>query len=425
MVSGGTRRWAVAMAGITAVAIAAVNMMANGDQKSDTAAREAAAKEAAAEQAALEAAAKRQLAELTAQCTTMSAWQARVKLVREGIINGAHLPPASAKCPLNPIIHGLRKHDGYTVENVAFESLPGFYVTGNLYRPAKARSPMPAVLCPHGHFPGTITPEDDHGRLTGGRFTPDHQTRCAMLARMGAVVLAYDMVGWGDSTQAPHTDPNVLTLQLWDSVRALDFLLSLEEVDPKRIGMTAASGGGTQTIMLTAIDGRIAVSVPVVMVSAHFPGGCKCESGMPIHKSDRHQTNNAEIAALAAPRPMLIVSDGTDWTKNTPQVEFPYIQGIYRLFGAEGKVENVHLKDEQHDYGPSKRTPMYKFMAKHLGLDLTATTKADGTIDESAALVEKPDALRVWTKEHPRPPDALKDAAAVADALKKAQTRKD
>jgi len=335
---------------------------------------------------------------------SLDSWEKRADVIRKGIITGMKLDQMSKVTgDIKLIVTNIHQGDGYIVENVAFESFPGFYVTGNIYRPVNPDKKCAAILSPHGHW-------------ANRRLTAEVQARCAALARMGAIALVYDMVGYTDSKQVTHDIPIALLLQTWNSKRVLDYLLSRPDVDPERIGITGESGGGTQTFILTAIDKRIKVSVPVVQVSAHFFGGCVCESGMPIHRSENHQTNNVEIAALCAPRPMLLISDGSDWTRNTPRIEYPYLQKVYALYNAEHKVENVHFPAEVHDYGVNKRAAAYTFLAHHLKLQINKLPYKNG-FDESFITFLPEEDLTVFTKEHPMPANALQGNDAVLKAL--------
>jgi dienelactone hydrolase len=349
-------------------------------------------------------------------------WVAYADHVRRRLQEGANLAPWPRRTPLQAVLRDRRSHDGYSVENVAFESVPGYFVTGNLYRPLAAKPPHAAVLSTHGHT-WTLVDKPELW-ATHGRFQANVQARCGALARMGAAVLSIDMFAFGDSIpvfgQEVHRQSFALTIQLWNAIRAVDFLESLEGVDPKRIAVTGESGGATQAFFLTALDERIALSVPAVMVSAHW-FGCPCEGGLPVHRSADHFASNPVIAALAAPRPMLLISDGKDWTANTPKVEFPFVQTIYGYLGAADQVENVHLPDEGHDYGPSKRAALYRFIAPRLGLDAGAALTAAGDIDESRVTIESHEKMHFFDAAHPVPERALRTAAEVEAVLKSLQ----
>jgi dienelactone hydrolase len=287
------------------------------------------------------------------------AWLARARFLREQVLVSAGLWPMPEKGPLNPRVFGRIERRGYSVEKVYFESYPGFYVTGNLYRPLGKAGPFPGVLSPHGHWA--------YGRLENGA-DGSIPARCISLARQGYVVFTYDMVGYNDSRQVDHRllDPRLaqwgigsLGLHLWNSIRSVDFLESLPDVDRSRLACTGASGGGTQTFLLTAVDDRIKVSAPVNMISHYMQGGDVCENAPNL----RLDTSNMEIGALMAPRPMLMVSAAGDWTRDTPRVEFPAVQSVYALLGAKDEVATVQFIAD-HNYNRDSREAVYGFFAR-------------------------------------------------------------
>jgi dienelactone hydrolase len=292
---------------------------------------------------------------------TLAAWEARKTQLTRQVLSAAGLLPMPERTPLHPRIFGRIEHPEYSVEKVLLETWPGFYLGGNLYRPKGRAGKLPAIVNPHGHW--------SYGRL---EQSPNYsgQALAGTLARQGYVVFAYDMLGYNDTAQTPHTwsgsreqlwSFTPLGLQLWNSIRVVDFLLSLTEVDPERIGATGASGGGTQTFLLTAVDSRVKYAAPVNMVSAIMQGGCGCENTPGL----RIGTNNMEFAAMMAPRPMLLVAATGDWTKNVPREEFPAIRKIYALYGKPDNVEAQQF-NYGHNYNQDSREAVYRFFAKHM-----------------------------------------------------------
>jgi hypothetical protein len=342
---------------------------------------------------------------------SVAEWENYADWLRRHIRVSLALAPEPPRKPLRAEVRGRRECDGYACEKVAFESLPGFFVTGNLYRPLiRGTKPHPAVLVAHGH--------SSSGRLDHNPDA-DWPSLCMNLALMGATVFSYDMVGYNDSCQLPHnrnnrpegtesvewprggSDPadllwglSIMALQTWNSIRALEFLAGLPEVDPRRIGITGASSGGTQSFMLGAVDERLAASAPVCMVSCHLQGGCMCENAPLL----RLAASNVEIAALFAPRPLFIGSCTGDWTCETPTVEGPAIRRIYEFYGAADKVHGRHV-DAGHSYNRELREGAYGFFRhRFFGGD------NDAPISERS--VRRPslrDCMVWWGREAPEP----------------------
>ena len=326
------------------------------------------------------------------------AWLDRAAFLRKQILASAGLLPMPEKRPLNPQVFGRLERDGYTIEKVLLETLPGFYLGGNLYRPLGRQGPFPGIASPHGHW--------QYGRLENTALV-SVPGRAINLAKQGFVVFSYDMIGQNDSNQIPHHwgddrydlwSIGPMGIQLWNSIRAVDFLTSLSDVDPNRIGVTGASGGGTQTFFLMAVDDRVKAAAPVNMISATSQGGV-CENAANL-RAGWTDFSNMVVGALMAPRPLLLVSASGDWTTATPKEVFPAIQSIYRLLGAETGVENVHL-DYPHNYNKDSREAVYKFFNARL-LNNTAP------VPEQTFRVEFPnDLLALFGRE--RPGNAIKD----------------
>ncbi len=326
---------------------------------------------------------------------TRAEWEARREELKQRILFASGLIPMPEKTALRPQITGRIEGPGYTIEKVLLETMPGFYLGGNLYRPSSAGGEgkkSPAVLQPHGHW--------TYGRLENQPLYSG-PTFGINMAKQGFVVFLYDMVGYNDTPQVPHRFTGKaeqlwqftpLGLQLWNSIRVVDFLESLPDVDPKRIGVSGASGGATQTFLLTAIDNRIAAAAPVNMVSLIMQGGCICENAPHL----RVNTQNVEIASIMAPRPQLIVSATGDWTRNVPKEEFPTVQKLYSLYDAADKVSVVQF-DAPHNYHKGSREAVYSFFRKTLlGID-----DGKAVAEVGVTVPDARDLLVLWNKSLP------------------------
>ena len=304
-------------------------------------------------------------------------WEARRDSLRKEVRQRLELDAFLDSCVLGPaLLSKIRKHDGYTTQNICIELTPGQHLFGTIYASTK-KGKHALIVCPDGHWPM--------------RYRKDEQQRLGTLARMGAVCVDFDLYGWGESekevgAEAHHTS-RAHVYQAACGYVLLDWMLThRKDIDTKRVGVMGGSGGGTHTVLLSLLDDRVTASAPVVHLASHFDGGCPCESGKPVQLS-AGGTCEPELAAVMAPKPMLIVSDGGDWTSSVPALEFPYLQRIYDFYGAKDKVRNVHLPKERHDFGKNKRQAVYDFFIDVFSLDRTM-------LDESKIEIEPDEQLK-------------------------------
>ena len=274
---------------------------------------------------------------------------------------------------VNVQLSKVRKHDGYTTQNICIELTPGQHLFGTIYASLK-KGKHALIVCPDGHWPY--------------RYRKDEQQRLGTLARMGAVCVDFDLYGWGESEKevGDHHSSRAHVYQAACGYILLDWMLkNRKDIDTERIGVMGGSGGGTHTVLLSLLDERVTASAPVVHLASHFDGGCPCESGKPVQLS-AGGTCEPELAAVMAPKPMLIVSDGGDWTSSVPTLEFPYLQRIYGFYGAQDKVRNVHLPNERHDFRENKRNAVYDFFIDVFGLDRSMLDESKITIEPEETL---------------------------------------
>lgn len=304
-------------------------------------------------------------------------WEARRDSLRREVRQRLELDAFLDSCVLGkPLLSKVRKHDGYTTQNICIELTPGQHLFGTIYASTK-KGQHALIVCPDGHWPM--------------RYRKDEQQRLGTLARMGAVCVDFDLYGWGESerevgAEAHHTS-RAHVYQAACGYILLDYMLkNRKDIDPARVGVMGGSGGGTHTVLLSLLDDRVTASAPVVHLASHFDGGCPCESGKPVQLA-AGGTCEPELAAVMAPKPMLIVSDGGDWTSSVPTLEYPYLQRIYGFYGATDKVRNVHLPKERHDFGKNKRQAVYDFFIDVFHLD-------PSMLDESKVQIEPDEALK-------------------------------
>ena len=296
------------------------------------------------------------------------------------------------------------KRDGYRIEKLLFESRPGLVVTASVYVPETGRAgPSP------GRFPAVLSPV---GHWEAGKAEPVVQAQCVSLARQGFVVLTWDPPGQGErdqywdgvrgqtlvegSTRQHMRLGNQCALSgvplanyfLWDGMRALDYLSTRADVDPDRLGCTGASGGGTQTMYLAALDERIKAAVPSLFVSSQrrwLLTGNIADSEQVSFGWLKDGLDHPEWCALIAPRPLLINAAVNDFFPVTGTREtFVAARHVYDVLGAAEAIE-LHVGEGGHEYGRPLREGVYRWLLTWLGRSTSARPTETPFVPEPAS----------------------------------------
>jgi len=300
-------------------------------------------------------------------------------------------------CPLNPQVLGKLERDGYRIEKVIFQTMPGVWMTGNAYVPDRPGK-LPAVLCVHGHW-------------RGAKQDPNVAARCHGLAKLGFFVLAVDAFGAGErglgkalgeyhgemvaATLWPIGRP-LSGLQVYENQRAVDYLLTRPEVDGARLGITGASGGGNQTMYAGAWDERFKAVVPVCSVGNYqaYLGAacCMCE----VVPGALEFTEEWGVLSLTAPRGLMVINatrDAFQFSVGEAKKSLAFVKPVYRLHGRPESVRHA-IFESPHAYNQPMREAMYGWMTWHL------KGEGDGSpIPEPEIPTEDPETLRCFPGE--------------------------
>lgn len=338
---------------------------------------------------------------------TLDDWKAKLPRLRREYLDMLGLWPLPPRTPLVAKVTGTLKRDAVTIEKVHFQSRPGLYVTGNLYRPEKVEKKLPAVLYVCGHSgrgrDGNKTAFQDHGMW---------------FARNGYVCLIIDTLQLGEVKGVHHGTYNLgrfwwhstaytpAGVEAWNGIRALDYLVSRPDVDADRLGVTGISGGGAVTIWIAAADERVKVAVPVSgMSDLHsyvankvVNGHCDC-----MFLVNFRAWEWTTIAALIAPRPMLFANSDNDliFPMDGNRRIIDRLRQVYRLYDKPDLVDD-HVSKGGHDYRPDLRLAIFRWINRHLKKDTSAIEDAK---DEPVAGKE----LRVFPTDDDLPKDSRND----------------